>query len=194
MSFPQLLGPIQVVCTAALLALGGSAVSADAGQTAVEAIIADYDSQCQAMQGEVLPDIDADLEAPPPKAMLKIDDDAIYEVAINSAGKTATVVHASFGCTNFGRPWCGIGGSCTSYLIVDDTVFEWMGGSRPQAVKGGDTVLISKVVGGYGCKDGNGADGFGAAPCHEVIVWDDERETFWSSNGDLKFRSELSAP
>lgn len=80
---------------------------------------------------------------------------------------------------------CGMSGSCTSYWIVDDVVFEWQGVAvlNPLWV----VTLCSKVVGGYGCTDGNGADGFGAAPCYEVIVWDEERGTFWSSNGDLKF-------
>lgn len=194
MPYTPSLGSIIAVCVAAPLVFVGSVGSAHAGQTAVEAIIAEYDRQCQAMQADVLPDIDADLEAPPPKATLKIEDDAIFEVEINGEGKTATVVHADFGCTNFGHPWCGLSGSCTSYLIVDDTVFEWKGGSRPQVVKGGDTVLISRVVGGFSCLDGNGAEGFGAAPCYEVIVWDEKRGTFWSSNGDLQFRSDLSLP
>lgn len=165
-----------------------------AGETAVEAIIADYQAQCQAMQAGVLPDIDADLEAPPPKGILKVNVEDIYDIEIDKDGNKATVVHADFSCTNFGHSWCGLSGSCTSYLIVDDQVFQWEGGGRPQALKGGNTVLISKVIGGYGCKDGNGADGFGAAPCYKVIVWDEERETFWSSDGDLKFRSDLSTP
>lgn len=172
--------------------LGG--VTAAAGETAVEAIIATYQAQCQAMQAEVLPDIDADLDAPPPKVILKVKAEDVFDIEIDLKGNKATVVHADFGCTNFGYPWCGMSGSCTSYLIVDDVVFEWEGGGRPETVKGHDTVLISKFVGGYGCKDGNGADGFGATPCYKVIVWDDERGTFWSSNGDLQFRSDLSTP
>jgi hypothetical protein len=171
-----------------------SAKAAYAGPTALEALMADYEGRCQAMQSELLPDIDAELDAPPPKGILEIDNDAIYEIEIDNAGKTATVVYTSFRCTNFGYPWCGAGGNCTSYLIVDDKLFEWIGGGRPETVKGADTVLIARVVDGYSCKDGNGADGFGAAPCYEVIVWDDERGTFWSSDGDLQFRSELSAP
>jgi hypothetical protein len=146
------------------------------------------------MQADVLPDIDADLDASPPKGILKVNEEDIFDIQIDLEGNTATVVHADFGCTNFGRPWCGLSGSCTSFLIVDDVVFEWQGGSRPQSVRGGDTVLISKVVGGYSCIDGNGAEGFGAAPCYEVVVWDEERSTFWSSNGDLLFRSDLSSP
>jgi hypothetical protein len=97
MSSSNLLGLIKSVCAAAPMVLVGSVGSVHAGQTAVEAIIADYDRHCQAMQADVFPDIDADLEAPPPKAMLKIDDDAIYEIEINGEGKTATVVHADFG-------------------------------------------------------------------------------------------------
>ena len=171
-----------------------SAASAKAEETAVEAIIANYEAQCQAMQAEVLPDIDADLDAPPPKGILELNAEYIYDIEIDQKGKNAIVVHADFSCTNFGHPWCGMSGSCTSYLIVDDVVFEWEGGGRPETVKGDDAVLISKVVGGYSCIDGSGADGFGAAPCYEVIVWDEERDTFWSSNGDLKFRSDLSLP
>lgn len=170
------------------------AKAAYAGPTALDAIMADYEGQCQAMQSELLTDIDAALDATPPKGILEIDDDSIYEIEIDNAGKIATVVYASFGCPNFGHPWCGVGGGCTSFLIVDDTFFEWKGGGRPQMVKGEDTVLIAKVVGGFSCKDGHGVDGFGAAPCYEVIVWDDLGGTFWSSNGNLKFRSDLSAP
>lgn len=171
-----------------------SAASAKAEETAVEAIIANYQAQCQAMQAEVLPDIDADLDAPPPKGILELNAEYIYDIEIDQKGKNAIVVHADFSCTHFGHPWCGMSGSCTSYLIVDDVVFEWEGGGRPETVKGHDTVLISKFVGGYGCKDGNGADGFGATPCYKVIVWDEERATFWSSNGDVTMRQDLSPP
>lgn len=170
------------------------AKSAYAGPSALEVIMDDYEGQCQDMQSELLTDIDVGLEATPSKGILEIGDDAIYEIEIDNAGKIATVVYASFACPNFGHPWCGVGGSCTSYLIVDDTVFEWNGGGRPEMVRGEDTALIAKVVGGFGCKDGNGADGFGAAPCYEVIVWDEMGETFWSSNGGLELRSDLSEP
>ncbi len=194
MTRPRCFGIQNFLISVLTFLLLNTAALAKADEAAVEAIIASYQAQCQAMQAEILPDIDADLNAPPPKGILKVDEEDVFEADIDLKGSKATVVHADFGCTNFGNPWCGMSGSCTSYLIVDDVVFEWLGGGRPQSVRGGDTVLISKVVGGYGCIDGNGADGFGAAPCYEVIVWDEERGTFWSSNGDLKFRSDLSAP
>jgi hypothetical protein len=194
MTYAQMLKRLNRGASMALGMILTSGMSASANQTAVDIIVANYDRQCQAMQAQVLPSIDADLDAPSPKGILKINDGSIYEVLIDKTGKTATVVHASFGCSNFGYPWCGMGGNCTSYLIVDDTVFEWEGGGMPQSVAGSNTVLIAKSVSGYTCKDENGDNGFGASPCYEVTVWDEELGTFWSSNSHIKFRPDLSAP
>lgn len=171
-----------------------SAASAKAEETAIEAIIANYEAQCQAMQAEVLPDIDADLDAPPPKGILEVNAEAVFDIEIDLKGNKATVVHADFGCTNFGYPWCGISGSCTSYLIVDDVVFAWEGGGRPETVKGHDTVLIIKNISGFSCTDSMRSEGFGASPCYKFAVWDEERATFWSADGDVTVRQDLSPP
>lgn len=194
MTYAQMLKPLNRVASMALGMILTSGMPANANQTAVEIIISNYDRQCQAMQAQVLPGIDDDLNAQPNQGILTINEDTIYEVIINTAGKTATVVHTSFGCSNFGYPWCGIGGNCTSYLIVDDSVFEWEGGGMPQSFTGSNTVLIAKSVSGYSCKDGNGDNGFGAAPCYGMTVWDEELGTFWSSNSHIKFRPDLSTP
>lgn len=194
MTRPRCFGIQNYLISALTFLFLNTAALAKAEEAAVEAIIASYQAQCQAMQAEILPDIDADLDAPSPKGILKLNVEHIYDIEIDKEGNKATVVHAEFSCTNFGHYWCGISGSCTSYLIVDDVVFEWEGGGRPETVKGHDTVLIIKNISGFGCTDSMRGGGFGASPCYKFAVWDEERASFWSADGDVTMRQDLSPP
>lgn len=161
-------------------------------QTALDRVIADYQQQCVSAQADILPEIDADLH-PPQAIVLKIDDDAIYEIKVTPEGKMATVVFTSFSCTNIGYAWCGSGG-CVSYLIVDEHVFEWEGGGRPMSVDTGEGTLIVSPVAGFSCTDSEGREGWGAAPCYRVMVWDEDLRSFWSIQGDVTARPDFSAP
>ena len=169
----------------------GATIS-EAGKTAVSSIIESYQVQCQALQAEVLPEIDADLNVPPPKGILKVDAADIFEIEIDLKGNRATVVHADFGCTNFGHYWCGVSGSCTSYLIVDDVVFEWAAGGRPETVKGDNLLLLIKRISGFGCINSARDEGFGVSPCYKFAVWDEVHATFWSADGSMILREDLS--
>lgn len=162
-------------------------------QTALEAIIADYQAQCDDFQHEIEPGIDDDLSAPVPNGILTVDDKDIYDIEIGGDGKRAIVLFAGFHCANFGHPWCGSGG-CTAYLIVDETVFEWERGGRPFSVIGGNTVLVTQPMGGYNCRDSAGALGHGASPCYRTILWDEEQSTFWSNDGEVKILWKFSVP
>lgn len=159
----------------------------DAGENGVEKILSDYREECQAMQTDVLPEMDADPNQAPSEAILTIDDDNIYDVKITTGGKTATVVFADFQCSNFGYPWCGSGG-CDSFLIVDDNVFEWKNGGKPLSIIADDTVMLTRPVSGFVCKDSIGNEGYGASPCYEIAIWDEGQSTFWSEHGTLKLK------
>jgi hypothetical protein len=166
-------------------------VGAASAQTALDRVIADYQQECVSAQADILPEMDADLD-PPQAIVLKIDDDAIYEIKVTPEGKLATVVFTSFSCTNIGYAWCGSGG-CVSYLIVDEHVFEWEGGGRPMSVDAGERTLIVSPVSGFCCTDSEGREGWGASPCYRMIIWDEELRTFWSERADIKVRPNLSA-
>lgn len=156
-----------------------------AGENGVEKILSDYRGECQAMQADVLPEMDADPNQAPPQGVLSYDDSDIFTVDISNSGKKATVVFANFSCLNFGYPWCGSGG-CTSYVIVDDNIFEWENGGMPVSLNAGDAMLLSRPISGFACNNGGGDEGFGASPCYEVAVWDEAHATFWSQNGTLR--------
>ena len=186
---------------AACLLFASSGAHAQTRQIALEAIIADYQAQCDEFQHEIEPGIDDDLSAPVPKGILTVHDQDIYDIEIAADGTKATVVFASFHCSNFGYPWCSAGGSCTAYLIVDETVFVWEGGGYPVSVRGRlvaghleDTVLITQPVAGYACQDSEGSEGYGASPCYRTILWDEEQSTFWSNDGEVKTLWKFSVP
>jgi hypothetical protein len=157
-------------------------VSAD--ENKAEEVLTTYRSACEAMQADVLRGIDDDLDQPPPKGILTIDDGDIYDVKITKDGKTATVIFANFHCSNFGYPWCGSSG-CTSYLIVDENVFEWESGGKPISLIADDTVMLTRPVSGFVCKDSKGNEGYGASPCYEIAIWDEGQSTFWSQSESL---------
>ena len=88
----------------------------------------------------------------------------------------------------------GAVGGCVSYLIVDEHVFEWEGGGRPMSVDAGESTLIVSPVAGFSCTDSEGREGWGAAPCYRVMVWDEDLRTFWSAQGDVTARPDFSVP
>ncbi len=178
------------MATLALATIISLTVGAASAQTALDRVIADYQQQCVSAQADILPEMDADLD-PPQAIVLKIDDDAIYEIKVTPEGKMATVVFTSFSCTNIGYAWCGSGG-CVSYLIVDEHVFEWEGGGRPMSVDAGERTLIVSSVSGFSCTDSEGREGWGASPCYRMIIWEEELRTFWSERADIKVRPDLS--
>ena len=158
MSIPSCFAGRRAAVATMAITLALSALPASA-QTALDRVIADYKQQCVSAQADILPEMDADLD-PPQAIVLKIDDDAIYEIKVTPEGKMATVVFTSFSCTNIGYAWCGSGG-CVSYLIVDEHVFEWEGGGRPMSVDAGEGTLIVSPVAGFSCTDSEGREGWG---------------------------------
>ena len=94
--------------TAILLLLIPMSLSAASNEETIQYIISDYQNQCEKAQ-EDFRDIDYK-EGDPVVAELGLSEDNIYEITIDKDGKTATVLHAQFNCTNVGYPWCGSGG------------------------------------------------------------------------------------
>ena len=103
------------------------AVAASNKET-LQYIISDYQAQCEKAQ-EDFRDIDYE-EGDPVVAELGLSEDNIYEITIDKDGKTATVLHAYFSCTNIGYSWCGTSG-CDSYVIVDGVSYTSRGLSWP---------------------------------------------------------------
>ena len=89
----------------ALLLLLPLPIFAASNEETLQYIIADYQDQCEKAQ-EDFRDIDYE-EGDPIVAELGLSDDNIYEITIDKDGKTATVLHAYFSCTNIGYSWCG---------------------------------------------------------------------------------------
>ena len=75
-------------------------IFAASNEETLQYIIADYQDQCEKAQ-EDFRDIDYE-EGDPIVAELGLSDDNIYEITIDKDGKTATVLHAYFSCTNIG--------------------------------------------------------------------------------------------
>lgn len=172
------------------------APAAHAEESPIALIVAEYQRVCQKLQEkEIIPSIDEDMEPPTifdPK--ITLDPANVYLIDITPEGKKATVLVADFSCDGFGSLGCGITGSCSAYIIVEDQVFEWLGGGRPMSARAGDRTVVLSSTGGYLCNDSDGREGYGAAPCYVVAAWDDELKRFWSQDGLVKIRGDLSAP
>ena len=97
---------------------------AASNEETLQYIISDYQDQCEKAQ-ENFRDIDYE-EGDPVVAELGLSEDNIYEITVDKDGKTATVLHAYFSCTNIGYSWCGTSG-CDSYVIVDGVSYTSRG-------------------------------------------------------------------
>lgn len=173
-----------------------AAPSAHAEEKPIALIVAEYQRDCQKLQEkEIIPSIDEDMDPPTifdPK--ITLDPENVYLIDITPEGKKATVLVADFSCDGFGSLGCGITGYCTSFIIVDDQVYELGSRGNPRAAQTGEETLIVVPIAGYMCSDSDGREGFGAAPCYQAIYWDDEKNKFWSVDGTLKIRGDLLPP
>jgi len=162
----------------ALLLLLPLPIFAASNEETLQYIIADYQDQCEKAQ-EDFRDIDYE-EGDPIVAELGLSEDNIYEITIDKDGKTATVLHAAFTCTNVGRSWCGSGG-CDSYVIVDGVSYTSRGW-KPMSVDvvGGYVVLIPKS--GGACHNSLEIGTSNADPCYTAAAWDSSRNTFNSAS------------
>jgi hypothetical protein len=172
------------------------APSAHAGDNPLYLLVDEYTQQCHELQEEeIIPGIDEDLEPPTVfDPVVTLAPENVYQIEITPEGQKATVLIADFHCPGFGSLGCGVSGSCSAYVIVEDQVFEWWGGGRPVSARAGETVVVISSTGGYQCSDSDGIEGFGAAPCYVAAAWDDDRKKFWSQDGLVKIRGDLSAP
>ncbi|MDB4101426.1 hypothetical protein N9567_04815 [Planktomarina temperata] len=156
-----------------------SHVAAASNEETLKYIIADYQDQCEKAQQDFR-DVDYE-ESDPVVAELKLSEDNIYEITIDKDGKTATVLHAQFGCTNVGYSWCGSGG-CDSYVIVEGVSYSSWGG-KPVSVQNGDRYVVLIPRGGLACHNSADIGLSNAAPCYTAAVWDSLRKTFNSASG-----------
>lgn len=190
----QPLVPFAGVLFATVVQLLAPPARADESPTAL--IFAEYQRDCQKLQEkEIIPSIDEDMEPPTifvPK--ITLDPANIYLIDITPEGKKATALVADFFWDGFGSLGCGMTGSCSAYIIVEDQVFEWNGAGRPTSARVGDRTVVLSSTGGYLCNDSYGREGYGAAPCYVAAAWDDELKRFWSQDGLVKIRGDLSAP
>jgi hypothetical protein len=155
-----------------------STVGAASNKETLQYIISDYQDQCVKAQ-EDFRDIDYK-EGDPVVAELELSEDNIYEITIDKDGKTATVLHAQFGCTNVGYPWCGSGG-CDSYVIVEGVSYSSWGG-KPVSVQNGDRYVVLIPRGGLACHNSVDIGLSNAAPCYTAAVWDSTHKTFNSAS------------
>ena len=155
-----------------------STVGAASNEETLQYIISDYQDQCVKAQ-EDFRDIDYK-EGDPVVAELKLSEDNIYEITIDKDGKTATVLHAAFTCTNVGRSWCGSGG-CDSYVIVDGVSYTaW--GWKPDSVQVDDSYVVLVPRSGGACHNSLEIGTSNADPCYTVAAWDSFLKTFNSAS------------
>ena len=155
-----------------------STVGAASNEETLQYIIADYQEQCEKAQ-EDFRDIDYE-EGDPVVAELKLSEDNVYEITIDKDGKTATVLHAAFTCTNVGRSWCGSGG-CDTYVIVDGVSYTaW--GWKPVSVQVGDSYVVLVPRSGGACHNSLEIGTSNADRCYTVAAWDSFLQTFNSAS------------
>lgn len=155
----------------------------------IDEIVQYYQAQCDGEQASVLPEIDEDGTDKPEKGVLTLAPDSIYDIQITPSGKQATVLFSQFHCSNIGYAWCGSGG-CGSYLIVDGTTYFRVGGFNPTSVTfeygiGQETVVLFATH-GTGCQDAGGKGGVGSDPCYSSVIWDEDRQSFFSIDGSVE--------
>ena len=157
-------------------------LAAASNEETLQYIIADYQEQCEKAQ-EDFRDIDYE-EGDPAVAELGLSEDNIYEITIDKDGKTATVLHAYFSCTNIGCSWCGTSG-CDSYVIVivivDGVSYKYRGW-KPMSVDVGGWYVVLIPTSGGGCHNSADIGLSNAAPCYTAAVWDSSRNTFNSAS------------
>ena len=155
-----------------------SQAAAASNEDTLQYIISDYQDQCVKAQ-EDFRDIDYE-EGDPVVAELGLSEDSIYEITIDKNGKTATVLHAAFTCTNVGRSWCGSGGG-DSYVIVDGVSYTaW--GWKPVSVQVGDSYVVLVPRSGGACHNSLEIGTSNADPCYTVAAWDSFLKTFNSAS------------
>jgi hypothetical protein len=153
-------------------------IFAASNEETLQYIISDYQDQCEKAQ-EDFRDIDYK-EGDPVVAELELSEDNIYEISIDKDGKTATVLHAAFTCTNVGRSWCGSGG-CDTYVIVDGVSYtSW--GWKPEPVQVGDSYVVLIPRSGSACHNSLDIVTSNADTCYTVAVWDSFLQTFNSAS------------
>ena len=163
--------------TAILLLLIPISLSEASNEETIEFIFDKHEAECIAEQYEVL--MAKEGETPQVTVDLELDDDNLYEIMIDSNGKTATALHANFSCTGIGYAWCGTSG-CDSYVIVDGVSYTSRGG-KPMSVDVGGWYVVLIPRRGSACHNSLEIGTSNAAPCYTAAVWDSSANTF-SSN------------
>ena len=154
----------------------------------IDEIVQYYQGQCDEEQASVLPEIDENGTDKPEKGVLTLAPNSIYDIQITPSGTHATVFVPEFHCSNIGHAWCGSGG-CGFYLIVDETIYFRQGAFSPTSVTfeygiGQQTVVLFATH-GTGCRDAEGQSGVGSDPCYSSVVWDEDRQSFFSIDGSV---------
>ena len=162
----------------AFLMTFSSPVAAASNEETIQYIFDQHEAVCIAEQYEVLTAKEG--ETPQVTVDLELDDDNLYEIMIDSNGKTATALHANFSCTGIGYAWCGTSG-CDSYVIVDGVSYTSRGG-KPMSVDVGGRYVVLIPRSGGGCHNSADIGLSNAAPCYTAAVWDSSRNTFNSAS------------
>lgn len=181
------------VCVAVTLAAVGSLAESNSvaridNAAQIDEIVQYYQGQCDEEQASVLPEIDENGTDKPEKGVLTLAPNSIYDIQITPSGTHATVFVPEFHCSNIGHAWCGSGG-CGFYLIVDETIYFRQGAFSPTSVTfeygiGQQTVVLFATH-GTGCRDAEGQSGVGSDPCYSSVVWDEDRQSFFSIDGSV---------
>ena len=151
-------------------------LTAASNEKTIQYIFDKHEAECIAEQYEVLTAKEG--ETPQVTVDLELDDDNLYEIMIDSNGKTATVLHANFSCTGIGYAWCGTSG-CDSYVIVDGVSYTSRGG-KPMSIDVGGWYVVLIPRRGSACHNSLEIGTSNAAPCYTAAVWDSSANKFSS--------------
>ena len=118
MSIPSCFAGRRAAVATMAITLALSVLPASA-QTALDRVIAYYQQRCVSAQADILPEMDADLD-PPQTIVLKIDDDAIYEIKVTPEGKMIPV------CSGLRSPG-GVGANAEGAMFAIESQGPWNG-------------------------------------------------------------------
>ena len=164
-----------------LMLLFPSYSHAEATENILEFILEGYQAECIAAQEEPMASVSDDEDSN--VAAITLDESSIYNIDITADGREATVLYANPRCPQIGSAWCGTSG-CTTYVIVDGTIFQTAGFKPVSVTIGENSVVVIVPRAGRACVNADGQTQSNNVSCYAAAVWDDEANTFNSIGSD----------
>lgn len=111
----------------------------------------------------------------------------LSEIILTPDGKTGTLIWGgAISCTTGPAqpPWCAISGQCAFHIVVDSQTYEGWGGQPFNVIVQGNVLIVIPKHGAY-CETSEGEQGWGAAACYAVAIWNERSGTFLSKGNEI---------